>query len=97
VRGQLQRHIPHHLLDQRQERCLTALAAAPSLLTENPRLWEALLTVLRLGPAVLYFPGDAPPLVASFAAGDQLPTDMVEAMGRPWVVMSAEEIVRVIK
>jgi hypothetical protein len=61
------------------------------------RLWEALFAILRLGSAVLYFPGDAPPLVASEAAGEQLPAEMVEAMGRPRVVSSGEEIVEVIK
>jgi hypothetical protein len=61
------------------------------------RLWEALLAVLRLGSVVLYFPGNAPPLVASKAAGEQLPADMVEAVGQPRVVTSGKEIVEIIK
>jgi hypothetical protein len=61
------------------------------------RLWEALLAVLRLGAVALYFPGDAPPLVASLASGEQLPVDMVEAMGRPRVVSSGKEIIDIIK
>jgi hypothetical protein len=50
-----------------------------------------------LGPAVLYFPGDAPPLVASAAAGEQLPAGMVEALGWPRVVHSGQEIVEIIR
>jgi hypothetical protein len=61
------------------------------------RLWNALLAIMRLGPGVLYFPGDAPPLVTSEAAGDHLPADMVEALGRPRVVRSPEEIVEAIR
>jgi hypothetical protein len=61
------------------------------------RFWEAILAVMRLGPVVLYFPGNAPPLVASELAGQQLPRDMVEAMGHePHIVQSAEEILEII-
>jgi hypothetical protein len=63
----------------------------------DERLWDALLSVMRLGAVVLYFPGDAPPLVASEAAGEHLPADMVEAMGPPCVVSSIEEILEIIK
>jgi hypothetical protein len=56
------------------------------------RLWDALLGVMRLGPVALYFPGDAPPLVADEAAGPHLPPDLVEALGPPRRVGSGEEI-----
>lgn len=61
------------------------------------RLWVALLDVLRLGPGVLYFPGCDAPLVASPAAGEQLPADLVEALGPFRVVSSAEEILHIIE
>jgi hypothetical protein len=61
------------------------------------RLWSALLAVMRLGSVVLYFPGGAPPLVANQWAGEQLPAEMVEALGRPRIVSSAEEILEAIK
>jgi hypothetical protein len=61
------------------------------------RLWDALLAILRLGPLALYFPGDTPPLMASESAGEHLPADMVQAMGRPRVVRSGREIVEIIK
>jgi hypothetical protein len=84
---------------------VTPLASDPALLQSlcvfrpcaDPRLWDALFSVLRLGPAVLYFPGDDPPLVASEAAGEQLPSDMVEALGQPRVVRSGQEIVEVVQ
>ncbi len=63
----------------------------------DPRLWEALLAVLRLGPVVMLFPGCASPLVASSAAGEQLPIEMVEAHGQPRVVSSGEEILEIIE
>jgi hypothetical protein len=61
------------------------------------RFWEAILAVMRLGAVALYFPGDAPPLVASEFAGQQLPRGMVEALGQPRVVQSASEIVEIIQ
>jgi hypothetical protein len=84
---------------------VTLLASDPTLLASlcvfrpcgDLRLWDALLAVMRLGPVVLYFPGDSPPLVASEAASEQLPADMVEAMGQPRVVRSAQEILEAIK
>ena len=47
---------------------------------------------VRLRSVVVYFPGDAPPMVASADAGKQMPPDMVEALGQPQVVTAAQEI-----
>jgi hypothetical protein len=63
----------------------------------DPRLWESLLAVMRLGPVALYFPGDSPPLVAGEASGEHLPADMVAALGSPRVVRSGQEIVEIIR
>jgi hypothetical protein len=63
----------------------------------DPRLWDGLLAVMRLGSVVLYFPGSAPPLVATEQAGSALPPDMVDAMGEPRVVRSGREIVAAIE
>jgi hypothetical protein len=60
------------------------------------RLWDGLLEVMRMGPAALYFPGSAPPLVASEAAAAHLPPDMIESMGQPLVVRSGQEILDII-
>ena len=64
---------------------------------DTPRLWESLFWVMRLGSVVLYFPGCAEPLVASELSGEQLPTNMVETLGRPRVVRSGREIVEAIE
>jgi len=60
-------------------------------------LWDSLLAVMRLGSVVLYFPGGDAPLVATATAGDQLPAEMVEVLGRPRVVRTGQEIVEIIK
>jgi hypothetical protein len=60
---------------------------------QDMRLWEAIHAVMKLGPVVLYFPGDVAPLVANEAAIGHLPPDMVEDLGEPVIAGSAEEIV----
>jgi hypothetical protein len=84
---------------------VSALPADPALVQSlcvvrpcgDPRLWDALLALLRLGPLTLYSPGEGPPLVASEATGEQLPADMVEALGAPRVVRSGSEILAAIE
>lgn len=61
------------------------------------RLWEALFAVLRLGHVTLYVPGESPPLVATAEAGAQLPAAMVEALGAPRVVASAQAILAAVR
>ena len=61
------------------------------------RFWNAVLQIMQLGPVVLYFPGKAPPLVASDSVAEHLPNKMIEAMGKPCVVQSAHEILEIIK
>jgi len=58
------------------------------------RLWNALAAVLKLGPVVLYFPGEAPPLVAAQSVVRHLPPDMVESLGTPVSVANGDEIVQ---
>jgi len=61
------------------------------------QLWEALFAVMKMGPVVLYFPGNAPPLVVNDQVERDLPREMVEALGPPKVIGRAEEIVEIIK
>jgi hypothetical protein len=63
----------------------------------DPRLWEALLNVMRLGPIVLYFPGDSPPLIAEESVAAQLPRDLREALGKPLCIGSGQEILQAIE
>lgn len=58
------------------------------------RLWDALASILKMGNAVLYFPGCKPPLVAKLSVREHLPADMIEALGEPVVVGRGAEILR---
>ncbi|HEY3297762.1 MAG TPA: hypothetical protein VGK34_03820 [Armatimonadota bacterium] len=59
---------------------------------QDNRLWDSLIAIMRQGNAILYFPGGEHPLVASPSAIPHLPTDMVEALGNPFVVENAGEL-----
>jgi hypothetical protein len=57
----------------------------------DERLWESLLSVMRMGSVVMYWPGSRP-LVADESVERQLPSEMIEAIGRPILVCSTSEI-----
>lgn len=84
---------------------LTSLPSDAALVTSmtivrpcgDMRLWESLLKVMQLGPIILYCPGDSVPLATSARVGDHMPPDMVETLGRPRVVTSAQDIVDAIR
>ncbi len=59
------------------------------------RLWQALLSVLRMGFAVIYWPG-GPPVVADEVVAAALPNDITDSLGEPRVVTSAEELLQLI-
>ena len=61
------------------------------------RLFEGLLTVLRLRGLVLYLPGDCPPLVGNQETAEHLPPSMIEALGVPHMLTSAANIPQYIK
>jgi hypothetical protein len=67
-----------------------------SIVVERPcadiRLWDALFGIMRTHSAVLYYPGSVP-LVAVTGVQEDLPPDMVEALGKPRLVTSAQEII----
>ena len=79
---------------------LDPLSSDPSLVTAiavrrpcgDLRLWEAVLEIMRLGHTVLYFPGHSPPLVTSLEVSDHLPPDLVQALGQPRLVATAQDI-----
>jgi hypothetical protein len=58
----------------------------------DKRLWESLAAIMKLGNVVLYFPGDAPPLVADNFVLQQLPQEMVDALGKPVVIRNGKDI-----
>lgn len=55
------------------------------------RLWEGLLSVLRMGTVAMFWPG-GPPIIASEDTAAELPTDMIDSIGEPCVVNSVAEI-----
>jgi hypothetical protein len=78
---------------------VTALASDKTMLkslsVERPcgdsRLWEALISVLRMGSVVLFWPG-GPPVVSNDGVASNLPKEMTEVIGPARSVRSAEDI-----
>ena len=59
----------------------------------DPRLWDALVAILRLGHFVLYFPAKKPPLlIPDESVARHQPKDMVESMGKLVPVRSGQDI-----
>src|SRR5438046_261634 len=50
----------------------------------DPRLWDGLFELMRLGNVVFWSP-DSDPLIASASAGEHMPPDMIEVLGQPQV------------
>jgi hypothetical protein len=71
-----------------------------SLYVDRPcgdlRLWEGLLSALRMGSVVIFWPG-GPPIVADDATAAKLPKDMTDAIGQPKSVRSADELLRLLR
>jgi hypothetical protein len=87
--------------------CNIGVAALPSnkemlksLFVDRPcgdlRLWEGLLSVLRMGSVVIFWPG-SPPIVADDATAAKLPKAMSDAMGQPRPVRSADELLHLLR
>jgi hypothetical protein len=60
------------------------------------RFWKALLSILQMGPVVLYFPG-GPPIVGTAEASIALPKSELASLGEPQYVGSAEELLSIIQ
>lgn len=60
------------------------------------RFWKSVLTILRMGPVMLYWPGGGP-LIANELAADEIPQELVEWLGHAKCVQSAEEIMGAIR
>jgi hypothetical protein len=71
-----------------------------SLFVDRPcgdlRLWEALISVLRMGSVVIFWPG-GPPVVSDDGVGSNLPKDMTDAIGPARSVCSAEDLLRLLR
>lgn len=60
----------------------------------HPLLWEALISVLRMGQVVMFWPG-GPPVVAGDAT--DLPASTIASLGPPRSVTSAGELLRLVR
>ena len=71
-----------------------------SLCVERPcadsRLWDALISILRMGSVVMFWPG-SPPVVSGDGVASNLPKEMTNVIGQARSVGSAEEILRLLK
>ena len=71
-----------------------------SLFVDRPcgdlRLWEALISVLRMGSVVIFWPG-GPPVVADDAVAADLPKDMIASIGQPEFVHTAGDLLRLLR
>lgn len=64
--------------------------------TGDIRLWEALLSVMKMGKVVMFWPG-GPPLLAKDASIEGLPEGMVESLGEPVFIERAEQFLELLK
>jgi hypothetical protein len=58
----------------------------------DPRLWESLYQIMRLGNVALFFPGMTGPLVADPAVIPHLPPDMFDSLEQPVIVNNGVDI-----
>ena len=83
---------------------VTPLASDPhrlkALYVDRPcgdlRLWESLLSILRMGSVVIFWPG-GPPVVSDHAIAANLLADVTAALGPAKCVRSAEELLRAVQ
>jgi hypothetical protein len=62
----------------------------------EPKLWDALISVMKMGSVVLFWTG-SPPLVSDGGAASTLPQEMTNVMGPAKPVNSADEILRLLR
>jgi hypothetical protein len=58
----------------------------------DPRMWDALASILASGPFALVFTDNHPPLIGNSGVLQHLPPDMIESMGQPKLVRSGQDI-----
>jgi hypothetical protein len=60
------------------------------------RFWDSILAILRIGPVMMYWPGGGP-LVSSETFATGFPAEIIEALGQPTAVNSAQQILDAIR
>ena len=71
-----------------------------SLCVERPcgheKLWEALISVLRMGDVVMFWPG-GPPVVSGADIASRLPEEFIAGIGPAVAVQRADEILQLLR
>jgi hypothetical protein len=71
-----------------------------SLCVERPcgdaRLWDALISVVKMGSVAMFWPG-GPPVVADEGVASNLPKEMTNVLGAARPVHFAEDILRLLR
>ena len=60
----------------------------------HPDLWQCVLDVMRMGNVLLFFSDKTTPLFAFEDAPKHFPKDLLEALGKPRIVQSSEDIIQ---
>ncbi len=59
----------------------------------NTRLWDCVLSIMRTGHVILIFTDDSTPLYATPGAPNHFPQDLIDSLGDPKLVSSAQDII----
>jgi len=60
----------------------------------DPRLWDCVLEIMRSGNVILFFSDDTTPLYATAGAPAHFPQDLIQSLGEPKLVASAQDILK---
>jgi hypothetical protein len=58
----------------------------------NPELWEAVLKIMSLGYALLFFSDDSTPRFRDFASALHFPKDLIASLGTPVMIRTPQDI-----
>lgn len=61
---------------------------------QDSRLWDCVLAILRFGNAILFFSDDSTPLYATPDAPSHFPPDLLDYLGEPTLVATAQDIIQ---
>lgn len=62
---------------------------------QDPRLWEALIQILRMGSVFICWPG-SPAVIAHDSGSHSLPKEITDSLGTPRSVTSVEDILHLL-
>jgi hypothetical protein len=59
----------------------------------NPKLWKAVLEIMSLGHAVLFFSDDSTPRFRDIGSASHFPNDLIASLGTPSTIRTPQDIV----